>query len=82
MSDLQTIVDEVNWSVKNNELENFLAGLLTPAEIKEFSQRIEIVKLLKKGIPQHEIAARLKVGVATVSRGSKEIMLGRFTTTK
>ncbi len=80
MNELEDLIKEVQWAQKNQQLENLLEGLLTPAEIREFSQRLEIIKLLKKGIPQHEIAARLKVGVATVSRGAKEILLGRFET--
>jgi len=61
-----------------SDIKNFLLGVLTPGEIEEISQRIEIVKLLKKGVSQHEIAAKLGVGVATVTRGSKELKLGRF----
>jgi Trp operon repressor len=34
--------------------------------------------MLKSGIPQHEIAEKLGVGVATVTRGSKEIQKGNF----
>ncbi len=56
----------------------FLDGLLTPNEREELSVRLQIVKLLKKGIPQHEIASKLGVGVATVTRGSKEIAKGNF----
>lgn len=59
-------------------MENFLDGILTPQELEEIPVRLQIVKLLKKGIPQHEIAQKLGVGVATVTRGSKEITKGRF----
>lgn len=61
-----------------DEMRNFLKGILTPQELEEIPQRLEIVRLLKEGIPQHEIAKRLGVGVATVTRGSKEIKKGRF----
>lgn len=56
----------------------FLDGLLTPQELIELSQRLQIVKQLKRGIPQREIAADLGVGIATVTRGSREIQLGKF----
>lgn len=59
-------------------LANFLQGLLTPSEIVELAQRLEIVKQLKQGIPQHKIARNLGVGVATVTRGARELKLGRF----
>lgn len=60
------------------EMKDFLEGLLTPKEAKELAQRLEIVKMLKADLPQHEIARRLKVGVATVTRGSKELAKGKF----
>lgn len=61
------------------EMLNFLKGILTPQEMEEIPTRLQIVKMLKAGIPQHEIAKKLGVGVATVTRGSKEIQKGRFT---
>ena len=61
-----------------DEMLMFLKGILTPKELKELSVRLQIVKLLKSGLPHHDIARRLKVGVATVTRGSREIGLGRF----
>lgn len=60
------------------QMENFLLGMLTPQELDEIPMRLEIVKMLKKGIPQKEISKRLGVGVATITRGSREIRKGRF----
>lgn len=60
------------------EMEDFLLGILTPKELKEIPMRLQIVKLIKIGVPQQEIAENLGVGVATVTRGSKEIQKGRF----
>ncbi len=60
------------------EMINFLYGLLTPKEVEEFSTRLEIVKMLKQGTRQKNIAKKLGVGIATVTRGSREIKLGRF----
>ena len=66
-------------SIKNKQdMENFLLGILTPKELEEIPKRLQIVKMLKKGTVQHEIAEKLGVGIATVTRGSKEIKLGRF----
>ncbi len=59
-------------------LEDFLRGILTQKELEEIQLRLEIVKKLIKGEPQHKIAKELGVGVATVTRGSKELKLGRF----
>lgn len=60
------------------KLRGFLEGILTPKEMLELPHRLQIVKLLKKGVSQHDIAGKLGVGVATVSRGAKEIQNGRF----
>lgn len=60
------------------EMQNFLQGILTPSELEEIPMRLEIVKLLKGGVSQHEISEKLGVGVATVTRGSKELQKGRF----
>lgn len=59
-------------------MEDFLLGILTPKELQEIPTRLSIVKMLKRGIPQHEVVERLGVGIATVTRGSKEIQKGRF----
>ena len=60
------------------EMLDFLKGILTPREIEELTTRLQIVKLLKKGLPHQEIARRLEVVVATVTRGSRELRMGRF----
>lgn len=66
-------------TIKNREeMEDFLLGILTPKELVEIPTRLKIVKMLKKGLPQHQVAEKLGVGIATVTRGSKEIQLGRF----
>lgn len=74
------LVDELLRANKKEKLENLLKGLLTPKEIEEFAKRILLVRLLKKGVSQHEIAEKLGMGVATVSRGAREIKLGNFRT--
>jgi TrpR family trp operon transcriptional repressor len=61
-----------------NELSLFLNGILTPKELVEIPNRFLIVKMLKKRIPQQEIAKKIQVGVATVTRGAREIQRGRF----
>jgi TrpR family trp operon transcriptional repressor len=59
-------------------LENFLIGVTTEKERSELAQRIEIIKRLIAGEPQAKIAKDIGVGVATVTRGSRELKQGRF----
>jgi TrpR family transcriptional regulator, trp operon repressor len=56
----------------------FFSSIFTKDELKTFSHRLLIVRKLKQAISQHEIAHKLKVGVATVTRGAKEIEKGKF----
>jgi TrpR family trp operon transcriptional repressor len=60
------------------EMLDFLQGIFTPQELIEIPTRLEIVKMLKSGVAQHKIAEELGVGIATVTRGSKELQKGRF----
>ena len=57
---------------------DFLVGVLTPAELEILPMRLEIVRRLKKGVSQTKIAKELGVGIATVTRGSREIKQKRF----
>ncbi|NCS68106.1 transcriptional regulator [Candidatus Peregrinibacteria bacterium] len=54
-------------------LKDFFIDLLTPHEYQEIIKRWQIVKQLTKGIPQRKIAKNLKVGIATITRGSREL---------
>jgi TrpR family trp operon transcriptional repressor len=54
-------------------LDAFLKDLLTPVEYTEIKKRWEIIKMLNDGVNQHEIAKKLGVGIATVTRGSREL---------
>lgn len=60
------------------EMQDFLEGILTPQELIELPNRLAIVQMLKIGVSQHKIAEKLHVGIATVTRGSKELQKGRF----
>jgi TrpR family transcriptional regulator, trp operon repressor len=78
MSDFNEVIDLI-YSTRDRELlEDLLLGITSANERAELAQRIEIVKLLLAGETQHDIARKLGVGVATVTRGSKELAQGRF----
>ena len=55
-------------------LESFLVDILTPAEYDEIARRWQIVKQLAKETPQRKIAKDLRVGVATITRGARELL--------
>ncbi len=81
-------IAQLNYLVKlllniktKSDMKDFLSGILTPKEMEEIPRRLSIVNMLKKGISQHQVAHELGVGVATVTRASKELQKGRFKNT-
>lgn len=50
------------------EAAHFFRDLLTIAELKEFANRWQMVKMINKGIPYASIAKKLSVSTATVTR--------------
>jgi TrpR family transcriptional regulator, trp operon repressor len=54
-------------------LDAFLTDLLSPSEYEEIVRRWQLVKLLDQGMPQREIAKKLGVSIATVTRGSRAL---------
>ena len=75
MNDLINILFNIN---SKSEMRNFLLGLFTVREMEELTKRLKIIRMLKKGNTQKYIAQKLQVGIATVTRGSKEIQKGKF----
>ncbi len=78
MSDFKEFIQLIESNRDKDLLQDFLFGVTTPAERKKLMQRIEIIKRLVRGEPHHQIAGELGVGVATVTRGSRELAAGRF----
>ena len=52
------------------EMEKALGELLTSSELDEVAKRLQIFEMLAEGVPQRQIAEKLGVGIATVTRGS------------
>lgn len=77
-NNLELFVQTLLKISSEKELLNFFTGILTERELEEIPRRLQIIRMLKKGVTQHEIAKQLNVGVATVTRGSKELQKGHF----
>lgn len=68
-SDKEKLLIRAFGSLKNEkEIAQFLRDLLTIAEIEEFANRIEIVKLLNSKISYATIARKTGVSTTTVTR--------------
>lgn len=70
----QELIQALRNAAKNDVvLESFLTAILTPSELEDIAKRLQIVKLLDAGMPQRDVAERLSVGIATVTRGAREL---------
>jgi len=54
-------------------MDEFLQDILTPAEYEDITTRWQIVKQLARGTPQREISNNLRVSIAKITRGSREL---------
>ncbi len=78
MSNFKDLTDLI-FSIEDKELlEDFLVALTTDKERKELPKRVDIINALLEGRPQHAVATELQVGIATVTRGAKELANGGF----
>lgn len=67
-------IAEIFAEAKDKQLINgFLSQILTANEIKEVSERWELVKMIYAGIPQREIARKLGISLCKITRGAREL---------
>lgn len=66
--DMQALLSAMSTLKNELELANFLRDLLTVKEIKDISQRWQIVLMLEKKVPYLEIAKQVGVSTTTVTR--------------
>ncbi len=58
-------------------MSDVLSNLLTQDEREEIAVRLQIFKQLLAGHTQRAISKNLGVGIATITRGSKELKYGK-----
>jgi TrpR family trp operon transcriptional repressor len=75
---LNTLREAFRLTKSNDEMNALLRGLFTQKELEELPKRLTIFAMLKKRIPQHKIAEKVGVGIATVTRGSLELQRGNI----
>lgn len=71
--ELEKLIEKIGHDKSKKLMREFLFDLLSPAEYRELAVRWQIIKMLDKKVPHREIAKKLKVGVATINRGSREL---------
>ncbi|MCL4405081.1 trp operon repressor [Patescibacteria group bacterium] len=60
-------------SASDELLDSFLTDLLTPEEYANIATRWQIILRLNDHVPQRQISKELKVSIAQITRGSKEL---------
>ena len=75
---LEELISTLLEMESKEQMRDFIKGILTPKELKEIPTRLAIVKMLKQKIAQRKIAEELKVGIATITRGSRELNKNSF----
>jgi len=58
------------------ECDQFLADLLTPEEITQIANRLQVLRLLLAGMKQREVTETTGVAIATVTRASRVLKSG------
>lgn len=75
---MNTLLKLIQNIKSKQEAREFLDSMFSAEEIETFEKRVKIVKMLLKHKSHREISTKLNVGIATVTRGSKELKLGHF----
>lgn len=70
---LSHLVNHLHAQDSPEKMEKALRDLLTPSELIDVANRLQIFEKLDQGIPQRQIAEELGVGIATVTRGSNAL---------
>jgi len=64
--------------IVTDDMEAVLEDLLTPSEIGEIAERIQLLTQLKAGKTQRDIASDMGISVTTVSRGNRVLQYGKW----
>lgn len=72
MNNIDEVLEMIRLASREPKLlELFMKDLLTPRELREIATRWQIVKRLAQNENQRVVAGDLKIGIATVTRGSR-----------
>ena len=68
LADICTVLSDI---IDSDQMQEFLSEMLTPSERRDLVLRWELMRRLKKGIPQRQIAAELGISLCKITRGAK-----------
>lgn len=68
LADICTVLCDIS---DPDQMQEFLTEMLTPSERRDLALRWELMRRLKKSIPQRQIAAELGISLCKITRGAK-----------
>jgi TrpR family trp operon transcriptional repressor len=68
LSDISTVLCHIDVF---QQMQEFLGEILTPSEQRDLALRWELMRRLKKGVPQRQIAKELGISLCKITRGAK-----------
>lgn len=71
LEELEEISQNIKTLAHENDIRDFILEMHTQSELETLSKRWRILKMLKAGITQREIAKTLGVSLCKVTRGAK-----------
>jgi TrpR family trp operon transcriptional repressor len=71
VSSIEAVAAALCQVENRRDMECFLGEILTPAERYDVALRWELMRRLKLGIPQRQIASDLKISLCKITRGAK-----------
>ena len=72
----RSILAEFLLQIQKDDMQWVIDDLLTPQEIIELAERIELLKQLQQGKTQRDIAEDIGISVTTVNRWSRILKYG------
>lgn len=82
MENIQEIANKLKNALDEKEIFQFMTEILTESELETLSKRWRILKMLKEGRTQRDIAKELNVSLCKVTRGSKLLQNSGSVSTK
>ncbi|MFP4012540.1 MAG: Trp family transcriptional regulator [Chitinispirillaceae bacterium] len=65
------VIEIITRTDDKDLLQKFFSEIFTEAELKDLSLRWELMKRLREGIPQRQIASELGISLCKITRGAK-----------
>ena len=62
---------QIYWQLWKDDVRAFFQDILTPQEIENIYERLQIIKLLKEWYSQREVSEKLGVSTSTVNRWAR-----------